>query len=252
MLRDFAALREAQGAAADAADLRGLAAKLANDTLSKMYSSTDGKGWFNLIYPPASATAATADTATGSDTNADTDATTNAQSHSSPRARLSATPGKGLSAHEMRHVVDFFSVTFGMCGLTDQPCDFSPQVRSELGNWFRAESVTKTWIRATSPKCNCSNTWEVPLAGGDDNSAGGSGGAVGVGTPGEKNLLPGTAGSAGEWPAYPTCAAGRPDHGSNGAYPSWSVSYSNLFDSCKHLFDSCKHLFDSCKHLFDS
>jgi len=28
-------------------------------------------------------------------------------------------------------------------------------------------------------------------------------------------------GGAEEWPAYPTCAAGRPDHGSDGAYPSW-------------------------------
>ena len=27
--------------------------------------------------------------------------------------------------------------------------------------------------------------------------------------------------AAGAYPAYTTCAAGRPDHGSNGAYPSW-------------------------------
>ena len=27
--------------------------------------------------------------------------------------------------------------------------------------------------------------------------------------------------SGGPFPAYPTCQAGRPDHGSNGAYPSW-------------------------------
>lgn len=26
---------------------------------------------------------------------------------------------------------------------------------------------------------------------------------------------------SGPFPAYPTCQAGRPDHGSNGAYPSW-------------------------------
>ena len=46
----------------------------------------------------------------------------------------------GTGVHEMRHVVDFFSVTFGLCGL-QQPgssiCDFSAAVREELGNWFR-------------------------------------------------------------------------------------------------------------------
>ena len=76
-------------------------------------------------------------------------------------------------------------------------CDFSPQQRAELGRWFREESVTRSWIRATSPKTNCSNSWTVPKAGR----------AAPTTHPDE----------AGSFPAYPTCAAGRPDHGSNGA-----------------------------------
>ena len=103
---------------------------------------------------------------------------------------------------------DFFSVTFGLCGIT-QPqsaiCDFSPSVRRELGDWFRSESVTSTWIRATSPKCNYSHKWPIPLMDGPESAP----------APAEFG------GGAEEWPAYPTCAAGRPDHGSDGAYPSW-------------------------------
>ena len=75
---------------------------------------------------------------------------------------LSAT----LQVLEMRHVVDFFSVTFGICGITtpgDTACNFEPAVRKALGDWFRGESVTSTWIRATSPECNCSHTWGIPL-----------------------------------------------------------------------------------------
>jgi len=90
-----------------------------------------------------------------------------------------------------------------LCGLTRDKCDFSPTQRAELAKWFREESVTKTWVRATSPKTNCSNSWTVPKHGGEAPSP-----------------LPDEDGS---FPAYPTCAAGRPDHGSNGAYPSWPV-----------------------------
>ena len=43
--------------------------------------------------------------------------------------------GGSLLVKEMRHVVDFFSVTFGLCGIT-QPgsalCDFTPQVRQDF------------------------------------------------------------------------------------------------------------------------
>ena len=72
------------------------------------------------------------------------------------------TPPKDVTVYEMRHVVDFFSMTFGLCGLSDQPCDFSQQMRGELSKWFREESLTSTWIRATSPHCNCSNNFTVP------------------------------------------------------------------------------------------
>ena len=107
MLRDFARLRAAQGRANDAAELRAYAQALVNDTMVKMYTAESGRGWFNVIFPDG------------------------------PQGRPT-----GLTAYEMRHVVDFFSVTFGFCGLgTDGPaeCDFSQNVRRELGNWFRDE-----------------------------------------------------------------------------------------------------------------
>ena len=76
VLRDFAAFREVQGRAADAAKLRGYAASIAKDTLDKMYMAKDGKGFFNVVFP-------------------------------------SASDPSDLQVMEMRHVVDFFSVTFG-------------------------------------------------------------------------------------------------------------------------------------------
>ena len=115
----------------------------------------------------------------------------------------------------MRHVIDFFSVTFGLCGITDQPCDFTNVMRRELGDWFRQESVTSTWIRATSPKCNCSTSYVIPK----DADAATTANIAAIAT-----SLAKTSGHCGtEWPAFKTCHAGRPDHGSNGAYPSWSA-----------------------------
>ena len=79
VLRDFAAYRESQGGAgnlADAARLRKMAAGLASDTMDKMYQAEDGLGWFNVVFPGKAA--------------------------SDP-----------LTVMQMRHVVDFFSVTFG-------------------------------------------------------------------------------------------------------------------------------------------
>ena len=112
--------------------------------------------------------------------------------------------GSNMTAHEMRHVVDFFSVTFGLCGLNDDvDCDFTPEVRQELLNWFVNESVTSTWIRATSPMCNCSKTFPVG------------------GTRPPATQLSSQSPPDAMYPAYTTCQAGRPDHGSNGAYPSW-------------------------------
>jgi len=103
--------------------------------------------------------------------------------------------------------------------------------------------VTSSWIRATSPRCNCSNTWTVPIA--DDlvrlSDSGVAefdvDGAVKPQTNGQKSVDASRekpeSGEAslektdsgdpanGPFPAYSTCSAGRPDHGSNGAYPSW-------------------------------
>eukprot|EP00041_Stephanoeca_diplocostata_P028948 m.840366 g.840366 ORF g.840366 m.840366 type:complete len:203 (-) comp23469_c0_seq38:592-1200(-) len=65
-------------------------------------------------------------------------------------------------------------------------------------------------IRATSPRTNCSNSWlaDLPLGGqARTRSPQPSSGA-------EEDPPP-------TYPAYPTCHAGRPDHGSDGAYPSW-------------------------------
>ena len=79
MLRDFAAYRESQGGAgnlADAARLRKMAAGLASDTMDKMYQAEDGLGWFNVVFP----------------------------------GKAACDP---LTVMQMRHVVDFFSVTFG-------------------------------------------------------------------------------------------------------------------------------------------
>lgn len=54
MLRDYAALKEAKGDAAMAADLRAQAAALAKATIDTMYTAKDGKGWFNVrCFAPA-------------------------------------------------------------------------------------------------------------------------------------------------------------------------------------------------------
>eukprot|EP00039_Didymoeca_costata_P004349 m.72778 g.72778 ORF g.72778 m.72778 type:complete len:733 (-) comp12357_c0_seq3:125-2323(-) len=168
---------------------------LVDDTISKMYSSSNGHGWFNVIFP-------------GKD-------------------------NKTLDVYEMRHVVDFFSVTFGMCG-TRQPCDMAPKMREELGAWFREESVTSTWIRATSPRCNCSNTWTIPISGSE-------GGTKTI------NLKQNDS----EWPAYSTCKAGRPDHGSNGAYPSWPAfsceALCYVDGNCSSAFDIMASFADNTK-----
>ena len=110
MLRDMARAKAALGDSATATHFRSLASGMAKQTIDKMYTASGDKnhGWFNVLFP---------DTATNA------------------------------VAHEMRHVVDFFSVTFGLCGSTDQDCDYTLQMRKELGDWFREESVTSTWIR---------------------------------------------------------------------------------------------------------
>jgi hypothetical protein len=195
MLRDFASYRAAQGRATDAAELRRLAAGIVKDTMGLMYQSEGGHGWFNLIHPSS------------------------ANASAPPPAAADA-----VTRHEMRHVVDFFSVTFGLCGLADddggdQICDFSPQQRRELGAWFRGESVTRSWVRATSPTCNCNNSAELPyppLAAAAQQPAGApsQGGPSAVAKAAAKEEVE-------PYPGLTTCKADRSDHGTTGAYPSW-------------------------------
>ena len=68
-----------------AAALRANASALAKATMQQMYTAEGGRGWFNVIWPP------------------------DASGGPAPEE---------LKVFEMRHVVDFFSVTFGLCGLT--------------------------------------------------------------------------------------------------------------------------------------
>jgi hypothetical protein len=117
-----------------------------------------------------------------------------------------------------------------VCGIT-QPgsslCDFPAEARRELGDWFRAESVTSTWIRATSPKCNCSTSYTISK---DATAAAAAAAAAAAGVGGDT-----------EWPAYSTCAAGRPDHGSNGAYPSWPAF---AVEALCYVDGNCSSAFD--------
>ena len=110
---------------------------------------------------------------------------------------------RGACRYEMRHAVDFYSVTFGFCGLTSQPCDFSPRIRQELAAWFMDESLTSTWIRATSPKTNCSRVWSAERT------------PPGSATTDDEHdttvPYPPAAPNDEEFPAYTTCKAGRPD-----------------------------------------
>ena len=166
MMREMAQLYDVQKRGIDAQAMRDHANFMSNDTIRYMYQK--GGGYFNLIYPGSSEGT--------------------------------------LTAHEYRHLVDFFSVTFGLCGAGHTPCDFDkyPGMREEMANWFRNECVTKTWTRATSPKTNCSHSWEIK--------------------PGREQLTTDNKevdDSTSEWPGYTTCNAGRPDHGTTGSYPSW-------------------------------
>eukprot|EP00040_Diaphanoeca_grandis_P021873 m.116789 g.116789 ORF g.116789 m.116789 type:complete len:861 (+) comp28539_c0_seq1:178-2760(+) len=160
MMRQLARLRELQGQTTKATQLRAHANAMATETIANMYTSEHGKGWFNVVWP------------TGSNGT------------------------KPLEAHEMRHVVDFFSATFGLCSSTHEKCDLDATARQELSSWFHEELKTKDWIRATSPRCNCSHSWMLPDP-----------------TVTFTNSI--------EWPAISTCKAAREDHGSTGAYTAW-------------------------------
>ena len=124
MLRDFASFREAQGRLDDAATLRKHAAALSSDSMSLMYNTdtATGHGWFNVLHP---------ESAGGSQRHV---TTTTDQGHSHghgtaghagtasqpppPPPAPPAPPATSVASYEMRHVVDFFSMTFGLCGLS--------------------------------------------------------------------------------------------------------------------------------------
>lgn len=188
MLRELARMREAQGNTSSAARYRALAAEMARQTLVASYTSdsASGHGWFNVLYDNTNGTG-------------------------------------DLTAYEMRHVVDFFSVVIGMCSGPEAECDLSQQQRNELGAWFREESVTSTWVRATSPRTNCSRSWPVKRPGnnGTMNVDGDATTARRTETADVRTFGSERSEESSEFPAYATCAAGRPDHGSDGAYPSW-------------------------------
>lgn len=122
--------------------------------------SYDSQGYFNILYPPTSNGSAE------------------------------------FEAHEYRHVVDFFSIVFGFCGDKTSPCSFNSTVRAQMSSWFKSDILTQSWIRATSPACNCSNTWTV-------------------GQPQPPSD------ASGSWPGLVTCQASREDHGTTGAYTAW-------------------------------
>eukprot|EP01047_Picozoa_sp_COSAG01_P077186 COSAG01_NODE_13811_length_1532_cov_1.205862_2_plen_347_part_01 len=125
---------------------------------------------------------------------------------------------KPLRSNEMRHVVDFFSMIFGLCGVktnsaegdVSSPCiSLSVQKREQLSRFFHQELATVDWIRATSPQCNCSHSFAVP----DD-----------VMTSGEWSAQaprPSRGADDASWPGLVSCKANREDHGTTGAYSAW-------------------------------
>ena len=204
MLRDWASRREAQGKHAEAAELRTAAKSIVKDTMTLSYESKNGHGWFNVLQPLPNGTGVSTRVREGN-------------VHDVGNGNVTTTVTTAVVSFEMRHVVDMFSVTFGFCGLSDQPCDLSSTQRKELAAWFKEESVTSTWIRATSPQTNCSVTKVLAYPGGED-----VGGAkTKTMARKEETNASATSGATTSYPGLTTCSAGRPDHGTNGAYPSW-------------------------------
>tara|TARA_B110000208_G_C11778562_1_gene432975 strand:+ start:128 stop:2587 length:2460 start_codon:yes stop_codon:yes gene_type:complete len=182
MLRKLAALRELQGKTSDAAILRSEATGMARETIETMYATSADKkrGWWNVIWP------------TG------------------PNGT------KPLQAYEMRHIVDFFSIAFGMCGIKGVECDLDATQREQLSTFFHEELQTSDWIRATSPACNCSNNYPVEDGG---RATGAQTDAHVSAEQAENSELGRSAGDA--WPGLVSCAADREDHGTTGAYTAW-------------------------------
>ena len=208
MLRDWASRREAQGKHTEAAELRTAAKSIVKDTMALSYESENGHGWFNVLHPLPNGTGVSTHVSEG-----------NVHEDGNGNGNVTTAVTTAVESFEMRHVVDMFSVTFGFCGLSDQPCDLSSTQRKELAAWFKEESVTSTWIRATSPQTNCSVTKVLAYPGGED--MGGTKTKTKTTTRKEETDASAKMGATTSYPGLITCSAGRPDHGTNGAYPSW-------------------------------
>lgn len=174
MTRQLSRLRALQGRVQDAENLASEATAMAEETIRDMLAvSVDAaSAWWNVIWP------------TGTN---------------------GAQP---LESHEMRHVVDFFSMAFGLCGVKGAGCDLSPIQRRQLSHFFHSELQTHDWIRATSPACDCDHHYPVPTQPSTvhiNNSAA----AIPITTERDK------------WPGLVSCMADREDHGTTGAYSAW-------------------------------
>lgn len=107
MVRQLSRLRKEQGKSAEAQALSDEAAKMVDETLRTMYeASADGAhGWWNVIWPVAA----------------------EKQKHKNERDGAPE-----LEVHEMRHVVDYFSMAFGLCGVNGFSCDLNETQRVQL------------------------------------------------------------------------------------------------------------------------
>ena len=105
MVRQLSRLRKEQGKSDEAQALSDEAAKMVDETLRTMYeASADGAhGWWNVIWPAEK------------------------QQHTNKREGAPE-----LEVHEMRHVVDFFSMAFGLCGVNGFQCDLNGTQRVQL------------------------------------------------------------------------------------------------------------------------
>ena len=107
---------------------QGHAAALAKDAIDVMYESKGGHGWFNVIHPPTPTPGPAAQPGskgTGGGTGAGGGAGGGAGKPEGGEAAIA------LTGYEMRHVVDMFSMTFGLCGLDDHaPCDLDHRTRA--------------------------------------------------------------------------------------------------------------------------
>ena len=110
MVRQLSRLRTEQGENAEAQALRDEAEKMANETLRTMYgvSADNRHGWWNVIWPVVA----------------------DELSEVIPGNSSDGTPE--LEAHEMRHVVDYFSMAFGLCGVSGFECNLDETQRLQL------------------------------------------------------------------------------------------------------------------------